>query len=237
MTPSWKARPCGSALRAITLRWCRPSVRCCWPAASVSRRSCAWPNAWPAPVPTSRCITAPARPSAPPLSSASARPVLPTGCIFTTTTAMPPRSSTCRRCSKRPAPMPTRTCAGRARLHRFRHQGAAARQWTSDRVHFEYFAGQKVDTPADGSFEVKLASSGQVRQCAAHQERRRRPARGRSEHRGVVRAGRLRHLPDPRARRRARPSRQLPHRRGKAANNQFLPCCSRARGKLLVLDL
>lgn len=116
-------------------------------------------------------------------------------------------------------------------------KGAAARQWASDRVHFEYFAGQKVDTSADGSFEVKLASSGKcvsvpptksvvaaLREAGVNIEVSceqgvcgtclTRVLEGEPEHRDN-------YLTDEE----------------KAANNQFLPCCSRARGKLLVLDL
>ncbi|MDD3353822.1 PDR/VanB family oxidoreductase [Zoogloea sp.] len=116
-------------------------------------------------------------------------------------------------------------------------QGAAARQWSSDRVHFEYFAGQKVDTSADGTFEVKLASSGKcvsvppsqtvvaaLRQAGVEIEV--------SCEQGVCGTCLTRVLEG-----------EVDHRDNyltdeeKAANDQFLPCCSRARGTLLVLDL
>ena len=34
--------------------------------------------------------------------------------------------------------------------------------WDEERIHFEYFAAKQVDTSADGSFEVQVASSGKV---------------------------------------------------------------------------
>lgn len=116
-------------------------------------------------------------------------------------------------------------------------KGAAARQWSAERVHFEYFAGQKVDTSADGSFEVKLASSGKcvsvpptktvvaaLREAGVNVEV--------SCEQGVCGTCLTRVLEG-----------EVDHRDNyltdeeKAANDQFLPCCSRARGKLLVLDL
>ncbi len=39
---------------------------------------------------------------------------------------------------------------------------AKAKGWDSQRIHFEYFAAKQVDTSADNSFEVQVASSGKV---------------------------------------------------------------------------
>lgn len=39
---------------------------------------------------------------------------------------------------------------------------AKAQGWSSERIHFEYFAAKQVDTSADNSFEVQVASSGKV---------------------------------------------------------------------------
>lgn len=116
-------------------------------------------------------------------------------------------------------------------------RGAETRQWSRDRVHFEYFAGQQVDTSADGSFEVRLASSGK---CVTVPPSRSVVAALRdagvevevSCEQGVCGTCLTRVLEG-----------EVEHRDNyltdeeKAANDQFLPCCSRARGKLLVLDL
>ena len=39
---------------------------------------------------------------------------------------------------------------------------AKAQGWSSERVHFEYFAAKQVDTSSDDSFEVQVASSGKI---------------------------------------------------------------------------
>jgi vanillate O-demethylase ferredoxin subunit len=116
-------------------------------------------------------------------------------------------------------------------------EGARRRNWSSERMHHEYFGGQKIDTSADDEFEIRLASSGRIVKVPAA--------------RTVVAALRaagvnveisceqgvcgtcltrvLEGVPD--------------HRdhyftdEEKAANDVFLPCCSRAKSKLLVLDL
>ncbi len=95
-------------------------------------------------------------------------------------------------------------------------QGAAKLGWPQERVHFEYFAGQKVDTIAGWQLRRQAGQQRQDRHRAAHQDRGGGPARGRRQHRGVVRAGRVRNLPDPGARRRDRPPRPVLHRRGKS---------------------
>lgn len=116
-------------------------------------------------------------------------------------------------------------------------EGAAKLGWPKERVHFEYFAGQKVDTSLDGSFDVKLASSGKIvtvpptktvvvalREAGVNIEV--------SCEQGVCGTCLTRVLDG-----------EIDHRDQyftddeKAANDQFMPCCSRAKGKLLVLDL
>ena len=69
------------------------------------------------------------------------------------------------------------------------------------------------DTEADLPFDVKLASSGKVIRVAQNQTvLAALTARG-VDVAGVLRRGRLRHLPDPRAGRRAGTPRPVPHRR------------------------
>lgn len=114
---------------------------------------------------------------------------------------------------------------------------ARAQGWPEAQLHVEYFSGAVVDTAADQPFDVKLASSGQVLTVPA----------GRSVIQVLAEQGIdvpysceegvcgtcltrvLDGVPD--------------HRdlyltdEEHAANDQFTPCCSRARTKLLVLDI
>ena len=114
---------------------------------------------------------------------------------------------------------------------------ARAQGWPEAQLHVEYFAGVAIDTTGDQSFDVKLASSGQVLtvpkgrsviQVLAEQGIEvpysceegvcgtclTRVLEGVPEHRDL-------YLTDEEH----------------AANDQFTPCCSRARTRLLVLDL
>lgn len=116
-------------------------------------------------------------------------------------------------------------------------QGAQGRGWDSDRIHFEYFAGQKIDTAADQPFEVKLASSGKVVTVPATKSAvaALRDAGIEIEvscEQGICGTCLTRVLdgePDHRD--------NFLSDEEKAANDQFLPCCSRAKSRLLVLDL
>jgi vanillate O-demethylase ferredoxin subunit len=114
---------------------------------------------------------------------------------------------------------------------------ARARGWPEDHLHWEFFAADAVKTDQDGSFEVRLARSGRVVVVARHQTVVQALAQagvevptsceqgvcgtcltrviaGEPEHRDMV----------------LTPAEQ-------AANTQFLPCCSRSRTPVLVLDL
>lgn len=114
---------------------------------------------------------------------------------------------------------------------------ARGQGWPAERVHLEYFGAAPQDTSGDTAFEVKLASSGQTYTipadksvCAALLEHGidipisceqgvcgtciTRVLAGTPDHRDV-------YFTDEE----------------KAANDQFTPCCSRARTSLLVLDL
>jgi vanillate monooxygenase ferredoxin subunit len=114
---------------------------------------------------------------------------------------------------------------------------AKARGWPAAQIHFEYFAGQAIDTSGDGSFQVKLASSGKVLTVPADKTVVRVLAENGVEvptacEQGVcgtcltrVLAGEPEH----------RDSFLTDEER--ARNDQFTPCCSRAKSPLLVLDL
>ncbi|NIJ08743.1 vanillate O-demethylase ferredoxin subunit [Sphingomonas vulcanisoli] len=115
--------------------------------------------------------------------------------------------------------------------------GARSSGWDSSRLHMEYFSSGVIDKSADGSFDVKLASSNRVIHIPAEKSVSEalaaegieipiscesgvcgtcltRVLDGIPEHRDV-------YLTDEE----------------KAKNDQFLPCCSRAESALLVLDL
>jgi vanillate O-demethylase ferredoxin subunit len=119
------------------------------------------------------------------------------------------------------------------------HVLATARQqgWAQSQLHVEYFAGTAVDTSADGAFDVELASSGKVVTIPAG----RTVIQVLAEHgvdipysceEGVCGTCLTRVLEG------------VPEHRDMyltdeehAANDQFTPCCSRARSRRLVLDL
>jgi vanillate monooxygenase ferredoxin subunit len=109
--------------------------------------------------------------------------------------------------------------------------------WPEERLHREYFAAAPVDHSHDGSFELEIASSGRVIPVRADQSALDALlAAGldipMSCEQGVcgtcltgVKAG----TPDHHD--------QYLTPEERAANNQFLPCCSRATSARLVLDL
>ncbi len=109
--------------------------------------------------------------------------------------------------------------------------------WPEERLHREYFAAAPVDHSNDGSFELEIASSGKVIKVLADQTALAAlHAAGldipMSCEQGVcgtcltrVKAG----TPDHRD--------QYLEPDEQAANDQFLPCCSRAKSPRLVLDL
>lgn len=116
-------------------------------------------------------------------------------------------------------------------------EGARSRNWSSERIHLEYFGGQKIDTSADDEFEIKLARSGRIVKVPAARTvvAALRTAGVNVEvscEQGVCGTCMTRVLEG------------VPDHRDhyftdeeKAANDLFLPCCSRAKSKLLVLDL
>jgi vanillate O-demethylase ferredoxin subunit len=114
---------------------------------------------------------------------------------------------------------------------------ARVQGWPEQRLHHEYFSAAPADTAGDGSFEMEVASTGQVITVAPAQTALQALlAAGfdipMSCEQGVcgtcltgVKAGTPEH----------RDHYLTPEEQ--AANDQFLPCCSRAKGGRLVLDL
>jgi vanillate O-demethylase ferredoxin subunit len=112
-----------------------------------------------------------------------------------------------------------------------------AQGWPEERLHREYFAGAPVDHANDGSFELEIASSGRVIPVRADQSALAALLEAgldipMSCEQGVcgtcltrVKAG----TPDHRD--------QYLTPEEQAANDQFLPCCSRASSARLVLDM
>lgn len=109
--------------------------------------------------------------------------------------------------------------------------------WPQDRIHLEYFGAPAQDTSGDEGFEVRIASTGKVYPIAADVsvvEALRKEGIDilTSCEQGVCGTCITRVLEG-----------EVDHRdmyltdEEKAANEQFMPCCSRARSKLLVLDL
>ena len=114
---------------------------------------------------------------------------------------------------------------------------AKAQGWPAAQLHVEYFSAAAVDTSGDGSFDVKLASSGKVVTVPA----------GKTvikvlEEQGVVvpysceegvcgtcLTRVLEGVPDHRD--------MYLTEEEQAANDQFTPCCSRSKTPVLVLDL
>jgi vanillate O-demethylase ferredoxin subunit len=115
---------------------------------------------------------------------------------------------------------------------------AKAAGWPAEQLHFEFFAGEEVKAQAgDGSFQVKLASSGLMVNVPADTTVVAALAAAGIEvmtscEQGVCGTCLTRVLEG-----------EIDHRdqyltpEEQAANDQFLPCCSRAKSPLLVLDL
>ncbi|MFD0668392.1 PDR/VanB family oxidoreductase [Ramlibacter sp. MAHUQ-53] len=114
---------------------------------------------------------------------------------------------------------------------------AKAQGWPADHVHLEYFGAAPQDTTGDQAFEVRIASTGKTYTVPADQPVSTALAAQGVEimvscEQGVCGTCLTRVLEG-----------EVDHRdlyltdAEKACHDQFLPCCSRAKGKLLVLDL
>lgn len=112
-----------------------------------------------------------------------------------------------------------------------------AQGWAEDRLHREYFAAAPTEASDDGGFELELASSGRVIPVAADQTALAAllaagldvPMSCEQGVCGTCLTGVNSGVPDHRD--------QFLTPEERAANDQFLPCCSRARSPRLVLDL
>ena len=115
--------------------------------------------------------------------------------------------------------------------------GAKARGWSAEQIHLEYFGAAPQTTGTDTAFEVKIASSGKVIPVASDQTVVAALAAQGVEvltscEQGVCGTCITRVLEG-----------ECDHRdlyftdEEKAKNDQFTPCCSRAKGRMLVLDL
>jgi vanillate O-demethylase ferredoxin subunit len=114
---------------------------------------------------------------------------------------------------------------------------AKAQGWPAEQVHLEYFGAAPQDSAGDGAFEVKIASSGKTIRIAADQTVVQALAAQGIEvltscEQGVCGTCITRVLEG-----------ECDHRdlyftdEEKAKNDQFTPCCSRAKTSVLVLDL
>lgn len=109
--------------------------------------------------------------------------------------------------------------------------------WPETQLHYEFFAAELQQSDGDTAFEVRLASSGRTLTVAANQTVTTALAAAGVEvptscEQGVCGTCLTRILagePDH------RDAYLTPEEQ--AANDQFLPCCSRARSPLLILDL
>ena len=114
---------------------------------------------------------------------------------------------------------------------------ARKRGWPKSQLHYEFFAGETVDLSDAGSFEVKIASTGQVIPVTAEQTVTQALALCGIEiqtscEQGICGTCLTRVLEG------------IPEHKDmymtdeeQALNNQFTPCCSRSRSPMLVLDL
>lgn len=114
---------------------------------------------------------------------------------------------------------------------------ARAQGWPEGQLHYEFFGAAVASSDSDAGFEVKLASSGRIIQIAKDKTVTKALAEAgvdilMSCEQGVCGTCLTRVLegtPDH------KDSYLTPEER--AANDQFLPCCSRSKTPLLVLDL
>ena len=114
---------------------------------------------------------------------------------------------------------------------------ARAQGWPEGQIHYEFFSAEVVKSADDASFEVKLASSGRVIKVLADQTVTQALSAAGVEVQtsceqgvcGTCLTRVLEGVPDH------KDMYLTPEEQ--AANDQFTPCCSRAKTPLLVLDL
>ncbi|MGP5509494.1 PDR/VanB family oxidoreductase [Pseudomonas helleri] len=114
---------------------------------------------------------------------------------------------------------------------------ARVQGWAEDRLHREYFAAAAIDSSYDGSFSVKVASSGQIIEIPADKtvvavlesHGIDIPMSCEQGVCGTCLTNVLEGIPDHRD--------MFLTEEEQACNNQFTPCCSRSKSPLLVLDI
>ncbi|MFJ2332778.1 PDR/VanB family oxidoreductase [Pseudomonas helleri] len=114
---------------------------------------------------------------------------------------------------------------------------ARVQGWAEDRLHREYFAAAAIDSSQDGSFNVKVASSGQIIEIPADKtvvavlesHGIDIPMSCEQGVCGTCLTNVLEGIPDHRD--------LFLTEEEQACNNQFTPCCSRSKSPLLVLDI
>jgi vanillate O-demethylase ferredoxin subunit len=126
---------------------------------------------------------------------------------------------------------------GPARFMDYVLERAAAHGWPSSQLHREYFSAAQASQSEDGSFEVEIKSTGQVFEIPADRSALQVleeagidiPVACEEGVCGTCLTGVLEGKPEHRDR--------FMNDEERALNNQFTPCCSRARSGRLVLDL
>lgn len=114
---------------------------------------------------------------------------------------------------------------------------ALQHQWDNQQVHKEHFAAAEIDTSNDGSFDIKVQNTGQLIHVAADQTAvQALEAAGIdipvSCEQGICGTCLVNVVEG-----------EIDHRdmylteEEQAANDQFTPCCSRAKSKILVIDI
>lgn len=114
---------------------------------------------------------------------------------------------------------------------------ARTQGWAEDTLHREYFAAAPVDSSNDGSFSVKVASTGQIIEIPADKTVVQVleghgidiPMSCEQGVCGTCLTNVLEGVPDHRD--------MFLTEEEQACNNQFTPCCSRSKSALLVLDI
>ncbi|MCF5466429.1 PDR/VanB family oxidoreductase [Pseudomonas syringae] len=109
--------------------------------------------------------------------------------------------------------------------------------WSEDHLHREYFAAEPIDTRADGSFSIEIASTGQVIAIPANKTVAQVlesqgidiPLSCEQGVCGTCLTRVLKGVPDHRD--------LFLTEEEQALNDQFTPCCSRSKTPLLVLDI
>ncbi len=136
-----------------------------------------------------------------------------------------------------PAPDKHLYVCGPGGLLQFVTGTAQAQGWSGECIHFEYFSASAAPTAGDREFDVKIASSGKVYRIGAS-----RPVTAVLAENGVdiptsceqgVCGTCLTRVLDGEPEHRD----HFLTEEERARNDQFTPCCSRARGGMLVLDL